>query len=82
VQAHAGQGSITVPGAIAATPVEAPLDVEEGGLPDEVPIAYFHGGASPADNPELYQHLVERLARALDRRVRGKGVSPVEAVPV
>lgn len=26
----AGQGSITVPGAIAATPVETPIDVEEG----------------------------------------------------
>lgn len=65
----AGQGSITVPGAIAATPVEAPIDVEEGSLPSEVPVAYFHGGASPADNPELYNYLVERLAQALDRRV-------------
>ena len=26
----AGQGSVTVPGAIAATPVEIPIDVEEG----------------------------------------------------
>ena len=67
--AAAGQGSITVPGAIAASPVEAPIDVEEGSLPSEVPVAYFHGGASPADNPELYDYLVERLAQALDRRV-------------
>jgi hypothetical protein len=28
--AHAGQGSVTVPGCLAATPVEAPISLEEG----------------------------------------------------
>ena len=39
----AGQGSITVPGAIAATPVETPIDVEEG-LQARLPI---HAQALP-----------------------------------
>ena len=58
-----------MPGAIAATPVEAPIDVEEGTLPADVPLVYFYGHASPAEGPELYAHLVERLAAVLERRV-------------
>ena len=66
----AGQGGIAAPGSIAATPVEAPVDVEEG-LPVEVPLVYFYGHVSPADNPELYKFLVERLAALLDNARRG-----------
>ncbi len=58
-----------MPGAIAATPVEAPIDVEEGTLPADVPLVYFYGHASPSEGPELYAHLVERLAAVLERRV-------------
>lgn len=65
----AGQGSITVPGAIAATPVEAPIDVEEGTLPADVPLVYYYGHSNPRDSPELYTYLVERLAAVLERRV-------------
>ena len=64
----AGQGSITVPGCIAATPVEALIDVEEG-LPTEVPLVYFYGHQNPTENPELYKFLVERVADVLSRRV-------------
>lgn len=64
----AGQGSITVPGCISATPVEAPIDVEEG-LPTEVPLVYYFGQNTPGDNPELYKFLVERLANVLSKRV-------------
>lgn len=63
----AGQGSITVPGSIGATPIEAPIDIEEG-LPVQVPLVYFFGHATPADHSELYKLLVERLADLLDRR--------------
>ena len=62
-----GQGGIVAPGSIAATPVEAPVDIEEG-MPVEVPLVYYYGHVSPADNPELYKFLVERLASLLDRR--------------
>lgn len=41
-----GQGSITIPGCIAATPVEMPIDVMEG-IPLEMPIVYFYGHTSP-----------------------------------
>lgn len=66
---NAGQGSITVPGSIGATPIETPIDIEEG-LPVEVPLVYFFGHATPADHSELYKLLVERLAGLLDRRAK------------
>lgn len=58
-----------MPGAIAATPVEAPIDVEEGTLPADVPLVYYYGHSSPSESPELYTYLVERLAAVLERRV-------------
>ena len=47
------------------------MDVEEG-LPVEVPLVYFYGHVSPADNPELYKFLVERLAALLDKRAEAR----------
>lgn len=41
-----GQGYITIPGCIAATPVEMPIDAVEG-IPLEMPIVYFYGHTSP-----------------------------------
>uniref|UniRef100_A0A1D2A6U4 Protein CLP1 homolog n=1 Tax=Auxenochlorella protothecoides TaxID=3075 RepID=A0A1D2A6U4_AUXPR len=62
-----GQGSITVPGCIAATSVEAPIDVEEG-FPVDAPLVYYAGTVAGGENMALYQHLVERVADALERR--------------
>lgn len=62
-----GQGAITVPGCIAATPVEAPIDIEEG-IPSDAPLVFYYGHLTPSDNPSLYKHLVERLAALLDAR--------------
>lgn len=64
-----GQGSITVPGCIAATPVEAPIDIEDG-LPVDAPLVFYTGTPSPSDNPALYKHLVDRLANVLDARAQ------------
>ncbi|PSC75129.1 CLP1-like protein [Micractinium conductrix] len=64
-----GQGSITVPGCVAATPVEAPIDVEDG-VPTDTPLVYYSGTPTPSDNPALYKHLVERLANVLDARAQ------------
>lgn len=58
-----------MPGSIGATPIEAPIDVEEG-LPVEVPIVYFYGHTTPSEHPELYMFLVDRLASLLDKRSR------------
>lgn len=41
-----GQGSITIPGCIAATPIEMPIDPVEG-IPLEMPLVYFHGHPTP-----------------------------------
>lgn len=68
-----------MPGSIGATPIEAPVDIEEG-LPVEVPLVYFYGHTTPSEHPELYKALVDRLAALLDERARS---SPqVEAHPV
>lgn len=41
-----GQGAITIPGCIAATPIELPIDPVEG-IPLEMPLVYFFGHATP-----------------------------------
>ncbi|KAL3844252.1 hypothetical protein ACJIZ3_001655 [Penstemon smallii] len=41
-----GQGTITIPGCIAATPIELPIDPVEG-VPLDMPLVYFHGHATP-----------------------------------
>lgn len=41
-----GQGSITIPGCISATPIEKPIDIVDG-IPLEMPLAYFYGHPSP-----------------------------------
>lgn len=62
-----GQGSITVPGSVAATPIEAPIDIEAG-MPDDAPLVFYTGQITPSDNPALYRHCVERLAAVLAKR--------------
>lgn len=49
-----GQGSITVPGCLAATPIEAPITVEEG-YPTSAPLVYYFGHTSPDKQDELYR---------------------------
>lgn len=44
-----GQGSITVPGSIAATPIEMPIDPVEG-IPLEMPLVYYYGHTTPRYN--------------------------------
>lgn len=41
-----GQGSITIPGCIAATPIEMPIDPVEG-IPLDMPLVYFYGHTNP-----------------------------------
>ncbi|KZV36517.1 hypothetical protein F511_15688 [Dorcoceras hygrometricum] len=65
-----GQGSITIPGCIAATPVELPIDPVEG-IPFEMPLVYFHGHATPSANADLYKVLVKELAQTLERQFTG-----------
>lgn len=41
-----GQGSITIPGCIAATPIEMPIDPVEG-ITLDMPLVYFYGHTTP-----------------------------------
>ena len=57
-----------MPGSICATPVEGPIDVEEG-MPIDLPLVFYYGHQTPTENPELYRALVQRMSAILDKRV-------------
>ncbi|PKA47635.1 Protein CLP1 like [Apostasia shenzhenica] len=67
VDLDVGQGSTTIPGCIAASPVELPLDAF-GGMPTEMPAVYFYGHTRASANVELYKVLMKELAQTLERR--------------
>lgn len=69
-----GQGSITIPGSISATPIELPIDPVEG-VPLEMPLVYFFGHVTPSNNVELYKVLVKELALTLERQFSGNAES-------
>lgn len=65
-----GQGSVTIPGTLAATPIEMPIDPVEG-IPLEVPLVYFYGHTNPSANTDSYKALVKELARTLEVQFAG-----------
>lgn len=62
-----GQGSITIPGCIAGTPIEVPIDPVEG-IPLEMPLVFFQGHPTPSANVDLYKVLVKELAQTLEKQ--------------
>ncbi|KAJ6793941.1 protein CLP1-like protein [Iris pallida] len=74
VDLDVGQGSITIPGCIAATPIEMPIDEVEG-IPLEMPIVYFYGNTTPSVSAELYKVLVKELAQTVERQFTGNAES-------
>eukprot|EP00249_Psilotum_nudum_P015885 c25571_g1_i1 orf=629-1477(+) len=60
-----GQGSITIPGTIAATPIKMPIDPIDG-VPLEAPLVHFYGHTTPSVNADLYRALTKELAHMLD----------------
>ncbi|GFZ19163.1 CLP-similar protein 3 [Actinidia rufa] len=60
-----GQASITIPGCIAATPIEMSIDPVDG-IPLEMPLVYFYGHTTPSVNADLYKVLVKELAQILE----------------
>ncbi|XP_019161172.1 PREDICTED: protein CLP1 homolog isoform X1 [Ipomoea nil] len=69
-----GQGSITLPGCIAATPIELPIDPVDG-IPLEMPLVYFFGHVTPSANVDLYKVLVKELAQTLEKQFSGNAES-------
>ncbi|OWM69766.1 hypothetical protein CDL15_Pgr025615 [Punica granatum] len=74
VDLDVGQGFITIPGSIAATPIELPIDPVEG-VPLEMPHVYFYGHVTPSNNVDLYKVLVKELADILERQFAGNAES-------
>ncbi|CAH9050231.1 unnamed protein product [Cuscuta europaea] len=74
VDLDVGQGSITVPGCIAATPIELPIDPVDG-IPLEMPLVYFYGHVSPSVNVDLYKVIVKELAKTLEKQFAGNAES-------
>lgn len=68
-----GQGSITVPGCLAATPIEAPITIEEG-YPTAAPLVYYFGDTTPNKQDELYR--VSRYFTMLALHVTGSIILP------
>ncbi|PKU84390.1 protein CLP1 homolog isoform X1 [Dendrobium catenatum] len=62
-----GQGSISMPGCIAASSVEMPMDAFWE-IPTEMPVVYFYGHTSASANVELYKVLMKELAQTLEKR--------------
>ncbi|KAM1015288.1 hypothetical protein ACFX1T_044982 [Malus domestica] len=69
-----GQGAITIPGCIAATPIEMPIDPVEG-IPLDIPLVYFYGHTTPSNNVDLYKVLVKELAQVVERQLSGNAES-------
>ncbi|KAH7331825.1 hypothetical protein KP509_20G052100 [Ceratopteris richardii] len=73
-----GQNSITIPGTLAATFVEEPVDPVNG-IALKAPIAYFFGHTSPSGNPYLYKLLVREIANASISELRKERESEVRS---
>jgi polyribonucleotide 5'-hydroxyl-kinase len=69
VDLDVAHGLLSVPGTIAATP----LDINCLSVEDEfiltAPLAYFFGHAALKENPELYKFQVSELAKRVDQRL-------------
>eukprot|EP01023_Acetabularia_acetabulum_P032409 TRINITY_DN30261_c0_g1_i2.p1 TRINITY_DN30261_c0_g1~~TRINITY_DN30261_c0_g1_i2.p1 ORF type:complete len:430 (+),score=60.49 TRINITY_DN30261_c0_g1_i2:113-1402(+) len=63
-----GQGSITVPGTISATPIQDPIHIEHG-YPLITPLVFYYGNLS-GENPDLYRFLVQRMGSLLINRAQ------------
>lgn len=64
-----GQNSLTIPGAIAASPINHPISVEDHGILSlKVPIVHFLGATSPTGHIEHYCRLLQNLVTEVDQR--------------
>ncbi|ORX91606.1 Clp1-domain-containing protein, partial [Basidiobolus meristosporus CBS 931.73] len=74
------EGSITMPGTLSATSINQMIDAEEGfgysaaNVPGmgtfTMPLVYYYGYSSPAENPKLFNLLVNQMADTVRARVK------------
>ncbi|KAL0696999.1 hypothetical protein Bca4012_064179 [Brassica carinata] len=70
VDLDVSQGSVSIPGSVAATPIETPLDPVEG-FPLDMPLVCYYGHTKPGTNVALYKATVKELAGVLERQFLG-----------
>lgn len=63
-----GQGSIAVPGAIAAVQPLRPVDIQSDFAETNSPLAHFYGSTSVGDNTKLFRLTVDRFAADIEKR--------------
>ena len=84
VDLDVGQGQITVPGALAATPVTRPIGIEasssdrlmiymrlinlQDGYPVSMPLVFYYGRTDLGSNGALFTTLVQRMADVLSEQ--------------
>eukprot|EP01083_Nonionella_stella_P055972 147589_1 len=68
VDLDVGQNAITMPGNVAAAPIDTMIEVESG-IDAKSPIAYFYGFTTPTSNIDLYKHCMKCLSEALFERL-------------
>jgi polyribonucleotide 5'-hydroxyl-kinase len=82
VDADIGQGEISIPGTVAATPLDrASLSVEEG-YGATTPLANFYGHVTPTEALEPYRNYLTRLADTVTRRLAHDDTARVSGVVV
>ncbi|RQM30209.1 hypothetical protein B5M09_000306 [Aphanomyces astaci] len=69
VDLDVAHGSLSVPGTVAATPLEMNCLSVEDEFILTAPLAYFYGHAEVKENPELYKHQVSELATRVNERL-------------
>eukprot|EP00941_MAST-03F_sp_MAST-3F-sp1_P004059 g4059.t1 len=69
VDLDVGQGELTIPGVVSASPLDKGCLTVEGGCSMSIPLAYFFGHVSPSKNIPVYKGLIERLAGCVNRRL-------------
>lgn len=75
VDVDLGQGELSVPGTLAASPLDrACLSVEESsGYTGTVPLVFYFGHPSPHETTAVYRNYLSRLAGAVNRRMAMAG---------
>ena len=63
-----GQGEVSVPGTVAATPLDRQCLSSEEGYTGTAPLSYYVGEVSPGTSPLVYRNAAERLAELVGRR--------------
>jgi polyribonucleotide 5'-hydroxyl-kinase len=78
INTDSGEGMLSIPGSLTATPFSSIIDVEQGWgssptsgpspVPVKLPLCYYYGLPSPEDNTNMFKQVLTRLALAAASR--------------